>query len=437
MKRISLYKFISITGLIVVTILLTLWITNNYRLMEKEYMEKVNKQLVRSINKEICKRFSIRYPNSNYTISYSQNSNALFDKSGTTLPIVDNIYDNKISIHLNSLDTIFGTSLKEIDLHCKYQLMLFNPQTKKVIQSTGPKLNSLFTLSTIIVPIKSDNSIAIQAIMISPYKDILSKMTLLLIATVLMFILILYCIVYQIRIIIRQKRIATVREDFSYAMVHDMKTPLSSILMGAHVLRSGKLESKPEKKERYFNIIEEETQRLLALINKILLISKLENEKIELKKEWVDMQALLTPICEKFKLKANKEITFSIALNASRIYADEEYLKEVIENIIDNSIKYSNPKEVHITVTSENDEKECCSIIRIKDDGMGMSEEDMHVIFDKFERASAVKRTPKGGATGFGLGLNYVFHVMKAHNGRIEVNSEKDKYSEFALFFPL
>jgi len=66
-----------------------------------------------------------------------------------------------------------------------------------------------------------------------------------------------------------------------------------------------------------------------------------------------------------------------------------------------------------------------------------MSEEDMHVIFDKFERASAVKRTSKGGATGFGLGLNYVFHVMKAHNGRIEVNSEKNKYSEFTLFFPL
>ncbi len=436
MNKTSFYKFITIIGLIVVTLLQLFWTINTYKLMKNYYIDAINRQFIKSINKELYIEFTERYPKIQLLLVSFPKDEFGMGKDGTDLAIGQVMYGLKKNMNIRRLDSIYTASLKGVGLYSQYKLIMVNKKLQ-IVFSIRNKLKSYFSLSTKLIPIKLDKTIAIQAIIMSPYKDILSKMTLLLIATVLMFILILYCIVYQIRIIIRQKKIATVREDFSYAMVHDMKTPLSSILMGAHVLRSGKLESKPEKKERYFNIIEEETQRLLALINKILLISKLENEKIELKKEWVDIQALLAHICEKFKLKANKEITFSIALNASRIYADEEYLKEVIENIIDNSIKYSNPKQVHITIVTENDEKECCSIIRIKDDGIGMSEEDMHVIFDKFERASAVKRTPKGGATGFGLGLNYVFHVMKAHNGKIEVNSEKNKYSEFALFFPL
>lgn len=437
MNKTSFYKFITIIGLIVVTLLQLFWTINTYQLMKKYYIDAINRQFIKSINKELYMEFTEKYPKIQLLlVSFPQNEFGM-GKDGTDLAIGEVMYGIKKNMNIKRLDSIYTASLKEAGLYSQYKLIMVNNKKHQIVFSIRNKLKSSFSLSTKLIPIKLDKSIAIQAIIMSPYKDILSKMTLLLIATVLMFILILYCIVYQIRIIIRQKKIATVREDFSYAMVHDMKTPLSSILMGAHVLRSGKLESKPEKKERYFNIIEEETQRLLSLINKILLISKLENEKIELKKEWIDIQTLLAPICEKFKLKANKEIIFTITLNASKIYADEEYLKEVMENIIDNSIKYSNPEEVHITITSENDEKECCSIIRIKDNGIGMSEEDMHVIFDKFERASAVKRTSKGGATGFGLGLNYVFHVMKAHNGRIEVNSDKNKYSEFALFFPL
>lgn len=436
MNKTSFYKFITIIGLIVVTLLQLFWTINTYKLMKNYYIDAINRQFIKSINKELYIEFTERYPKIQLLLVSFPKDEFGMGKDGTDLAIGQVMYGLKKNMNIRRLDSIYTASLKGVGLYSQYKLIMVNKKLQ-IVFSIRNKLKSYFSLSTKLIPIKLDKTIAIQAIIMSPYKDILSKMTLLLIATVLMFILILYCIVYQIRIIIRQKKIATVREDFSYAMVHDMKTPLSSILMGAHVLRSGKLESKPEKKERYFNIIEEETQRLLALINKILLISKLENEKIELKKEWIDMQSLLAPICEKFKLKANKEIIFTITLNASKIYADEEYLKEVIENIIDNSIKYSNPQKVHITIVTENDEKECCSIIRIKDDGIGMSEEDMHVIFDKFERASAVKRTPKGGATGFGLGLNYVFHVMKAHNGKIKVNSEKNKYSEFALFFPL
>lgn len=87
---------------------------------------------------------------------------------------------------------------------------------------------------------------------------IFQRMTLLLLATVLIMVLVIVCIIYQIRIIVRQDKIAKLREDFSYAMIHDMKTPLSSILMGTQILETGKLDTQPEKKARYFRILKEE-----------------------------------------------------------------------------------------------------------------------------------------------------------------------------------
>jgi two-component system phosphate regulon sensor histidine kinase PhoR len=332
------------------------------------------------------------------------------------------------------LDSVFTHLLKEAHLLCKYKLIMLKDH--RMVNSIRLDLNSRFAVSTKVIPVNIEKSISVQAVMMSPYKNILGKMALMLIATAVMFLLVMYCIVYQVKIIIRQKKIAAVREDISYAMVHDMKTPLSSILMGAHVLRSGKLEDKPEKKVRYFSIIEEETQRLLLLINKILTISKLEDGKLKLQKTWVDMSTLVPLIYENFKLKANKEATISYDLKVKKVFADEEYFKEVVENIIDNAFKYSKPKAVHIEISSENDEERDLIVVRIKDDGMGMSDDDQRVIFDKFERASAINRTKQGGATGFGLGLNYVYQVMKAHGGKIEVHSEKGKYSEFVLSFP-
>lgn len=215
-----------------------------------------------------------------------------------------------------------------------------------------------------------------------------------------------------------------------------MKTPLSSILIGSKVLHSGRIENKPEKKERHFKIIEEESQHLLSLINRLLTISKLESGKLELHRQPVELLPMIEDIAERFKLKASKEVLFNINLQTDNIFADEEYLRETLENLVDNAIKYSKNSGVHIDISSSDKEVGSCTTIHIKDDGLGMTATDQKKIFEKFERASAVGLTRKGGATGFGLGLNYVFQVMKAHGGSVDVNSEKGKYSEFILLFP-
>ena len=206
--------------------------------------------------------------------------------------------------------------------------------------------------------------------------------------TVIALIILAICIRKQINIIKRQDEIARIREDFSYAMIHDMKTPLSSILMGARILRSGKLDKMPEKKEKFFDILEEEAEHL---------------------------------------------ITFELNIEKENIFADEEYLKEAVSNLIDNAIKYSK-ETVDIQITS-------CMYnkfiqIKVKDNGIGISLSAQNHIFDKFERASA-SRNAVNGVTGFGLGLNYVMNVTRSHGGYVSVESQEGKYSEFTISLPL
>ena len=255
-----------------------------------------------------------------------------------------------------------------------------------------------------------------------------------LIATVLMMAMIVYCLVYQIRIIAHQNKIARMREDFSYAMIHEMKTPLACILMGTRMLKSGKLDIFPDKREKHFQILEDESEHLLSLTNKVLTLSKLENAQLRLWKKEIQLRPMLEDLIEKYTAKADKPVHFSLHLESEWVYADEEFLKEAIGNLVDNSIKYSG-EEVDIQISSLRQDYNFY-LIKVRDNGIGIPLKDQSRIFEKYERASAADRSRKGGASGFGLGLNYVFRVAEAHGGKVCVESIEGEYSEFFLFLP-
>lgn len=285
---------------------------------------------------------------------------------------------------------------------------------------------------TFIYPISEKQGV--QAFITNPRAGSLGKILYYSFSTVIALGILILGILKQISIIKRQNQMAQIREDFSYAMIHDMKTPLSSILMGARILRSGKLDDKPEKKERYFDILEEEAQHLLTLTNKILTISKLEHGQLALEKEQISLRPMLEDLIEMFTAKSAKPLTFRLYLTVETIYADEEYFKEAISNLIDNAIKYSK-ESADIQISS-------CSYqqyvqLKVRDNGLGIPLSEQSHIFNKFERASASRRTQNGGASGFGLGLNYVMNVTKAHGGYVSLESKEGKYSEFTISLPL
>ena len=217
-------------------------------------------------------------------------------------------------------------------------------------------------------------------------------------------------------------------------MIHDMKTPISSILMGIQILETGKLDARPDKRDKLFHILKDESEHLLALTEKVLILSKLENHQLKLFREMLSLRDMLDDLIEKFSAKADKPVHFSLVLEVEAILADGEFLKEAISNLIDNAIKYSGAS-VDITISSVC-KPDGAVVIKVKDNGFGIPLKDQSRIFEKYERASAATRSRKGGASGFGLGLNYVLRVAEAHGGTVRVESIEGEYSEFSLSLP-
>ena len=258
-----------------------------------------------------------------------------------------------------------------------------------------------------------------------------SKFTL--ITSILTTIVIILSIIDQINYIDEQERIKLLREDFSYAMVHDMKSPLTSIIMGTRYLHSGVLEKKPDVKEKYFTIVEDEAQHLLSLINRLLTISKLEHGKLNIHKTEVDLEPMIDDVVDKFEAKSSKPTSIKVDIACPTALADEQYLKEAISNIVDNATKYSK-KQIYIKISTFENEKNV--FIKVYDEGIGIAKSELKTIFNRYERAAEHEKNPKKTRGGFGIGLNYVLQVINAHGGKITVKSEKDKYSEFTIALP-
>lgn len=431
MKHNVIYSTVTIIGLVVVVLLQLFWAVHTYNLLERSIKDNADQQLVLSLNKEVWKRFN----NTKDDTLHLKDEGRLYDKNGIEIGIMDAM-EKQAHSHINFkiLDSIFAQALTSKNIKSSYSLQLFNPKTGRIAQSIRPELHSWAEVSTITAPIRHDGTAAVKAILISPYEDVFEQMGLMLIGTVIMFGMVIYCILFQINIFIRQQENTRLHEDFSYAMVHDMKTPLSSIITCERMLHSGRLDDKPQLRNKYHSIVESEADHLLSLANKILNLSKLENHKLVLNKSQVELQPIVDDLAEKFTAKSTKPVNFTFNIQAKSVYADGEFVKEALSNLIDNATKYSKA-EIEIEISSYLED--AYTIIKVHDNGIGISEKDQKSIFDKFERASAVKRTLKGGPTGFGLGLNYVYQVTIAHKGMVKVNSKEGEFSEFIIYLPV
>ena len=422
-------RSITILGLSIILLVQFVWLANSYNFVRDELKIQSTNMLEQAVMEETFSRLQ------HLPIGTKVKSRTEEDK-GKNLPefvyMQESLEELKSPIILDSINHIYKQLLLKNNYPSECMISISKKDT--IVQYIGNKPYSLFSLQTDKVPLRKDYSIVIQAQFTNPNGLFFGKMGLLLISTTILLIFVVFCIIYQVRIISKMNTISQIREDFSYAMIHDMKTPLSTIMMVQDMLKSGRLDSKPEIKNKYMSIAESETDHLLTLTNKILTISKLENHKLEMNKTEVELTPIIEKLTEKFKAKAQKPVNFIISLQAKTAYADNDYVSEVLSNLIDNAIKYSKESvEIHITT----EESERYTILKVRDNGLGISEADQKVIFQKYERAAAARRSRRNGASGFGLGLNFVDQVIKAHEGRIFANSTEGEFTEFTIYLPL
>ena len=415
--------------MVAVMLLLGLYMWMTYRSAVTDISERAGNQLTWGMFYESYQRAEIVSVGDTLSLPHLRGDLSLESSVEGINDVLSRRYHSEMS--LDTLALYVDSLLSVASLDRDFTVMEVDADGRILRQNND--LLSPTALKTRMFSTRRDQSRGIRLALNNPYPTLARRLSPLFLASAIILILFGAILLRLLRYLDEQKMMADLRNDFSYAMVHDMKSPLSSIIMGARFLHSGKVDDKPEIKEKYYAIIESEAEHLLALVNKLLTISKLENKKLILNKQEVNLEPVIDDIVEKAKAKTDKNIDFIVDLLVRHVLADEQYLAEAISNLVDNAIKYSK-ENIEISITTRNSDKYV--LLKVRDNGIGISREDQRIIFDKFGRAAVHEQNRKGGVSGFGLGLNYVDQVMQAHGGKVTVTSEKDHYSEFTLYIP-
>ncbi len=258
---------------------------------------------------------------------------------------------------------------------------------------------------------------------------LINRMKIWMFTTVVLLVVILF-FGYAMFIILKQKRLSEIQKDFISNMTHEFKTPISTIAVASEVLQQPNIVDEPERLLNYATIISKENKRLKGQVERVLELASLENDALELNYTNISVHSILTEAVDQFSVsEAQGKIEFLANAKKDVIWADKHHFMNMVYNLIDNAIKYSNtPYRVKITTTYENGS----TCISVKDKGIGISLGDQKLIFDKFYRVGTGNLH---NAKGFGIGLSYVKLMTKEFGGSIRVVSSIGKGSDFIMNF--
>lgn len=440
--KIHITGAIFIISILILLIFQAVWLYSTF-LLEKGKIETTFNQFLREAVKEEVLIRHEREWDKEEQVSFERKSEGtkeiMPDIPSVTIDLED-VSDNGFlqqlldfaghKFKIQVLDSIFKQKITETNLDIDY-VLYHKDSTGYVKDSLGNLPLSKVSYTSDPVPIVNGNYVNTHAYISVPV--VFKQMIGLTIASFCMLLLLLLALTYQIRFIYNQYRLSKLREDFSHALIHDIKSPLNVIQIVLSNYKSGLFEKESEFRVKSTDIALDQVLNIQTLMDKILTIAQLEDNKLHLSRTEINLPALTHRLIEKYTLAGGKEIKFEThyALNNFPVFADETLIENAISNLIDNAIKYSK-ETVDIHISGEIEEGKL--YIKIKDNGFGISQEDQLSIFNKFERGSAIFRK---GAKGFGLGLSYVRQVAIAHRGTVALYSQKGKGCEFVMIIPL
>ncbi|MCF6356852.1 MAG: HAMP domain-containing histidine kinase [Draconibacterium sp.] len=253
------------------------------------------------------------------------------------------------------------------------------------------------------------------------------------IPTIILTALLIGIFIYTIMVIFRQKKLSNIKNDFINNMTHELKTPISTISLASQMLQDKSITNTPAMIQHVSNVINQESKRLGFQVEKVLQMAVFNEGRLKFKFKEFDINKMIKTIIENFELRVkSKNGTLKVDITDSELIVkgDEVHITNVIFNLLDNAVKYSN-ETPEIEVSAKKIKEYV--VISVRDNGIGIPKEHQGQIFDRFFRV------PTGNVhnvKGFGLGLSYVKKIVDSHDGKIEVESALNKGTKFSILLP-
>lgn len=339
-------------------------------------------------------------------------------------------------ISKEKLFEILDEELQKNGISTDFEFSIYGSGMTTKVKSENFYYDKESTYSTPIY-LDNDNTSKFQLLISFPTKNeyLFSSVLGLSLLSILFTVIIIatyYSAIVQLK---NQKEISEIKSDFINNMTHEFKTPIATINLALDSIKNPKIFNDSEKVLRYLGMIKEENKRMLAQVNNVLQISRLERNELDIKKEPHNIHDIIEDAIDHVNLiieDREGEIQINLDADATQVNLNNVHFTNVMTNLLDNAIKYS-PEAPKIEVSTLNTTPDSITI-KVKDYGQGMSKTAVKRVFEKFYREHTGNIH---NVKGHGLGLSYVKKIVEDHNGQITVESEKGKGSTFTIKMPL
>ena len=333
------------------------------------------------------------------------------------------------------MQKLLSDELKEYGVKTPFEFNVYSNGLATKIKSERFRYEKQSTYS-IPIFIDNDGNNKYQLLLTFPQKKkfLFSELIGICILSIIFTLIIVIAYSSALNQLIKQRQISEIKTDFINNMTHEFKTPIATINLALDAIRNPKVIEDKEKVLRYLQMIKDENKRMHAQVENVLRISKLEKKELDINKESTNIHEIIEDAIEHVNLiveDRNGTITTHFDATRTSVLLNDVHFTNVIVNILDNAIKYS-PEEPIIDIQTENVKD--FVIVKIKDQGSGMSKAAQKRIFEKFYREHT---GDLHNVKGHGLGLSYVKRIVDDHNSEIFVESEKGKGSTFIIKVPL
>ncbi len=442
---------VALVGIIIFQIY---WISNSYDLHNKTFRNEVNAALEEVLNIEteeniighilamqdsskepiVIETYRIAGQTDSLNINYNASTlkDSISIKQRDLNRIVGKVFQSLATIHpeLPIISTKYEKLLKERNITTPF-ILGFSKNDSVFDRTGGTPEQFILAQAVQKLPGINRNNEKVLAFFPDSRSFLLNRMWITLFASVFFVLLIAGSFFYMLAMLVRQKKLSEIKNDFVNNMTHELKTPIATVSAAMEALVQFDALDDRNRSLKYIDLSRRELTRLSGMVENVLRISTFEKQRLVLFKETFNISQILEETAQKFILQNHGNVEFQFDLKGpGYIHADKFHIQNVINNLFDNAVKYSGSSAIlEVSCYRENE----FVVVVVRDHGMGISKEQQKHIFDKFYRV------PTGdlhAVKGFGLGLAYVRQIAEAHGGTVGVKSQLGAGSEFTVALP-